>query len=124
MNRTIGITAAAFGATAVMLGAFGAHALRARIDDAALQTWHTAVEYQFWHTLALLALAAFPVPSPRSARLSALAFSVGIVLFSGSLYALALGAPRWTGTITPFGGAALIAGWVLLGCACCGAARR
>ena len=124
MNRAIGITAAAFGATAVVLGAFGAHALRGRIDEAALQVWHTAVEYQFWHTLALLALACFGVPPPRSARFAAVAFSFGIVLFSGSLYALALGAPRWFGAVTPCGGAAFIAGWILLGCACCGAARN
>ena len=123
MNRSIGITAAAFGATAVMLGAFGAHALRDHIDAAAQQIWHTAVEYQFWHALALLALAML-APAPRAARLAALAFCVGIALFSGSLYALALGAPRWTGAITPCGGAAFIAGWILLGCACCGAARK
>jgi uncharacterized membrane protein YgdD (TMEM256/DUF423 family) len=107
-----------------MLGAFGAHALRGHIDDAALQIWHTAVEYQFWHALALLALATLAPPSPRAARLAALSFSVGIALFSGSLYALALGAPRWIGAITPCGGAAFIAGWILLGCACCGAARK
>jgi uncharacterized membrane protein YgdD (TMEM256/DUF423 family) len=124
MNRAIGIAAAAFGATAVMFGAFGAHALRARIDAAALQVWHTAVEYQFWHALALLALATFAVPISRSARFAAGAFCVGIVLFSGSLYALALGAPRWFGAITPCGGAAFIAGWILLGCACCVAARK
>jgi uncharacterized membrane protein YgdD (TMEM256/DUF423 family) len=124
VNRSIGIAAAAFGATAVMLGAFGAHALRGHIDDAALQIWHTAVEYQFWHALALLALATLAPPSPRAARLAALSFSVGIALFSGSLYALALGAPRWIGAITPCGGAAFIAGWILLGCACCGAARK
>ena len=115
MVRAIGIAAAAFGAAAVMLGAFGAHALRGHVDEAALQIWHTAVEYQFWHTLALLALAVFTQPAPRSARLAAFAFSFGIVLFSGSLYALALGAPHWIGAITPCGGAALIAGWILLG---------
>jgi uncharacterized membrane protein YgdD (TMEM256/DUF423 family) len=124
VHRGIGIAAAAFGATAVMLGAFGAHALRDQIDAAALQIWHTAVEYQFWHALALLALATFTVPLARGARLAALAFCIGIALFSGSLYALALGAPRWIGAITPCGGAAFIAGWILLGCACCGAARK
>ena len=116
MRRAFGITAAAFGASAVILGAFGAHALQSRLDEAALRIWHTAVEYQFWHALALLATAGFaPTRVSRVWRASGTAFIAGITIFCGSLYALALGAPRWVGSITPVGGVALIAGWVLLG---------
>jgi uncharacterized membrane protein YgdD (TMEM256/DUF423 family) len=124
MHRTWGITAAAFGATAVVLGAFGAHALRGHLDESALATWHTAVEYQFWHTLALLAVAGNANSPARAWRYSGVAFAIGIVLFSGSLYALALGAPHGIGLITPCGGAALIIGWIFLGVACCAATKE
>jgi uncharacterized membrane protein YgdD (TMEM256/DUF423 family) len=113
--RVFGIIAAAFGAIAVMLGAFGAHALRSHLDEASLQVWHTAVEYQFWHALALLAVAACaPTHDRRWWRAAGFAFVGGILGFSGSLYALALGASHWIGAITPLGGLALIAGWSLL----------
>jgi uncharacterized membrane protein YgdD (TMEM256/DUF423 family) len=113
--RAFGIAAAAFGAGAAMLGAFGAHALRSHLDDASLQVWHTAVEYQFWHALALLAVAACaPTQDRRCWRAAGFAFIGGIIGFSGSLYALALGAPHWIGAITPLGGLTLIAGWILL----------
>jgi len=115
MIRSPALIAAAFGALAVMLGAFGAHALGTRLDAASLQTWHTAVDYQFWHALALLGLASAPVSRWRLA--ASIAFCAGILLFCGSLYALALGAPRWIGAVTPVGGLALIAGWACLGCA-------
>lgn len=101
------------GASAVALGAFGAHALRDVFDARSAELWHTAVSYHFWHALAL-GLAMFALPG-RARRVSAVAFGVGIVLFSGSLYALALGAPRWFGAITPLGGVAFIAGWIALG---------
>lgn len=118
MLRNLGIAAAVFGAAAVALGAFGAHALRGELDVAAIQVWHTAVEYQFWHALALLAIAGFaPARDARWWRASGLAFVVGITLFCGSLYALALGAPHWVGAITPLGGICLISGWLLLGLA-------
>jgi len=111
MNR-IAVLAAGGGALAVVLGAFGAHALRNVLDAAELQTWHTAVEYHFWHTLALLAAAVSAPSRWRSA--GAIALTLGIVAFCGSLYALALGAPRVLGMITPLGGACLIAGWISL----------
>ena len=96
-----------------MLGAFGAHALRAHLDGDALQVWHTAVDYQFWHALALLGVS-FASASPwRTAAIAA--FVTGIVLFGGSLYAVALGAPRFLGAITPLGGLAFILGWAALG---------
>ena len=115
VSGRIAIAASAVGAGAVILGAFGAHALRATLDGAALQLWHTAVEYQFWHALALLGVSLAPASRGRTA--SAAAFGAGIVLFCGSLYALALGAPRAAGLVTPFGGLCLIAGWIALGAA-------
>ena len=114
--RVFVVLAALFGALGVVLGAFGAHALRGHVDDTALQVWHTAVEYQFWHALALLAISLAPVEPSRWLRTSGAAFVSGILLFCGSLYALALGAPRIVGVITPLGGVALIAGWLLLAC--------
>ena len=109
--RTILATAALLGAAAVVLGAFGAHALRDTLDERALATWHTAVDYQFWHVLALIGVAAIARDGVSGAlRTSALAFIVGIVLFCGSLYVLALGAPRGFGAITPLGGVALLVG--------------
>lgn len=115
LARAAGIAAALGGAAAVTLGAFGAHALHASLDEHALATWHTAVEYQLWHVLALLVAAAMASQrATASLRAAAIAFVVGIVLFSGSLYALALGGPRMLGAITPFGGAAFIVGWIAL----------
>ncbi len=99
------------GASAVALGAFGAHALRGSLDAAAMATWHTGVEYHFWHALALL-VAAVGLREGRARSVAIGAFAAGIVLFSGSLYALALGAPRMVGVITPVGGVAFIAGWL------------
>jgi len=105
--------AASLAGLAVVAGAFGAHALQGHIDATALQTWHTAVEYQIWHALALLVVA-LHASRIRHARWVCGLFVVGIALFSGSLYALALGAPRMFGIVTPFGGVAFIAAWGLL----------
>ena len=101
------------GASAVILGAFGAHALRGVLDAQGSELWHTAVSYHFWHALAL----AFAVMAAtgRARRVAITAFAIGIVIFCGSLYALALGAPRWFGAITPLGGVAFIVGWIVLG---------
>ncbi len=104
------------GVTAVLLGAFGAHALSGHLATQAMSVWHTALDYQFWHALAL-ALTAFAAPPGRARAVALRAFGIGIVLFSGSLYALALGAPHWIGAITPLGGLAFIIGWVALGLA-------
>jgi uncharacterized membrane protein YgdD (TMEM256/DUF423 family) len=101
------------GASAVMLGAFGAHALRNVLDAAHHELWHTAVEYHFWHALALaLAVAC---GSGKASRVAIWAFALGVLLFSGSLYGLALGAPRWLGIVTPLGGVAFMVGWLALG---------
>lgn len=114
--RPILAVAALFGALAVALGAFGAHALRGLLDEKSLAVWQTAVDYQFRHVLALLAAGLLArAQAARGTTLAAVAFVLGIVLFSGSLYALALGAPHWIGAITPLGGAAFIAGWLALG---------
>ena len=105
----------AAGASAVLLGAFGAHALRGVLDAGGREVWHTASQYHFWHALALAITCQAPPGRPRRCALAA--FAMGIVLFCGSLYALALGAPRWCGAITPLGGLAFIVGWVALGLA-------
>ncbi|MGA9333176.1 MAG: DUF423 domain-containing protein [Rudaea sp.] len=116
--REIASVAAIFGAAAVVFGAFGAHALRGKLDPTSMQVWHTAVEYQFWHVLALLAIAALAGESMSPLwRIAAIAFVAGIIAFCGSLYALALGAPHMIGAITPLGGLCLIVGWLSLGLA-------
>lgn len=116
--RAFAAGGACLGALGVVLGAFGAHALPGTLDEAALRLWHTAVEYQFWHALALFAVSVAPLPASPWRRASAYAFILGIVLFCGSLYALALGAPHFVGAITPLGGVALIAGWLAAALAC------
>jgi uncharacterized membrane protein YgdD (TMEM256/DUF423 family) len=104
----------------VVLGAFGAHALKARLGEAALQTWQTAVTYQFIHALALLVVGLLlrsPFSGSGNERLlnaAGAAFVVGLLFFSGSLYGLVLGGPRWLGPITPLGGVAFILGWATL----------
>ncbi|MGA8276928.1 MAG: DUF423 domain-containing protein [Rhodanobacteraceae bacterium] len=115
-SRSAGVAAAIAGAGAVVLGAFGAHALRGTLDPGALAIWHTAVEYQFWHALALLVVAQMlRTQASTAATIAASGLVVGMLLFCGSLYALALGAPRVTGIATPFGGLAFIVGWIALG---------
>lgn len=102
--RTLSMLAALLGAFAVGFGAFGAHALREVLDASSLALWKTAVDYLFWHVLAALFAA-------RHAE-AALLFLVGAAVFASTLFALALGAPRWFGAITPLGGIAMIAGWL------------
>jgi uncharacterized membrane protein YgdD (TMEM256/DUF423 family) len=101
-------------AAATLLGALGAHALQTRLSPDRLQVFDTAVRYHFYHALGLLVvgLAARAVDSSL-VRWAAVLIVAGIVLFSGSLYALCFGAPRGIGVITPIGGLALIAAWIL-----------
>ncbi|MEO6926606.1 MAG: DUF423 domain-containing protein [Rhodanobacter sp.] len=113
VNTRLALLVGLAGASAVLLGAFGAHALREVLDPKQHELWHTAVDYHVWHALALVL--AVGLGHGRSRRVAVIAFALGIVLFSGSLYALALGAPRWTGIITPFGGLAFVVGWIALG---------
>ena len=118
MNKRIILTASLFGLAAVVLGAFGAHGLEDRITDHDLDTWKTAVDYQFYHTLALLFLATFSRAKNTYIRFSFITFTLGILLFSGSLYILStraitgFGATAIIGPITPVGGLCFILGWV------------
>jgi uncharacterized membrane protein YgdD (TMEM256/DUF423 family) len=111
-SRTLAIAGLLL-ALATIFGAFGAHALKAQLSPDRLQVYETAVRYHFFHALGLLgiglALRFIDVPSMRWAAVLVIA---GIVLFSGSLYALTFGAPRPFGVVTPLGGVALIAGWI------------
>jgi uncharacterized membrane protein YgdD (TMEM256/DUF423 family) len=107
-------TAAVLGATGVVLGAFGAHALRARLAPELLAAWQTGVLYHLLHSTVLLALALFSSATSRPITLPAALFTAGIVLFSGSLYLLTALGQRWAGPITPLGGLCLIAGWLAL----------
>jgi uncharacterized membrane protein YgdD (TMEM256/DUF423 family) len=102
---------ALLGAIGVGCGAFGAHALKSSLGADQLGWWQTAVQYQLWHALALVALAALPLPRPGR---PAAAFALGTVIFSGTLYVMALSGIRWLGAVTPLGGLLLIAGWLLL----------
>jgi len=107
------MAAGAFGFTGVGAGAFGAHALKARLDPDALAVFETAARYQLVHALALLGCAWIAREWPgRAASASVACFTVGIVLFSGSLYALGLTGIRMLGAITPIGGVFLLLGWL------------
>lgn len=104
-----------YGLLGVLLGAFGAHAMRARLSPDMLRVWETAVQYQFWHALALLAVGLLAARLAGAwLNAAGIAFALGVLIFSGSLYALALTGMRVLGAITPFGGLLLIAGWVCL----------
>src|SRR5450759_1196638 len=103
-------------AIAVALGAFGAHALKTRLAADALAVWQTAVQYHAWHALGLFGIGLWLQHAPEKGVLWLAAWLLlgGIVLFSGSLYALALTGVRGLGAVTPAGGLAFIAGWVVL----------
>lgn len=119
MNKHIGIAAiSAF--IAVALGAFGAHGLKPLLDPDQLAAWHTAVNYQLFHSLALLLLANLSnTLTAKQLNTITTLFTVGIVLFSGSIYGLLLGKiaavnMNWLGPITPLGGLCLLAAWLYL----------
>ena len=107
------------GAISVMLGAFGAHALKAKLSVDALSAFQTAVQYQMVHSLAVVAVGLWLARHPEDtlSRYAALAFCFGILFFSGSLYGLTLGGPRWLGPVTPIGGMLFVAGWLLFAAA-------
>jgi uncharacterized membrane protein YgdD (TMEM256/DUF423 family) len=107
------------GMFAVGFGAFGAHALKNRLDDYSLGVFQTAVQYHFYHSLALLAVGVIALSQPGTAllRSSGWLFVIGILVFSGSLYLLSVTGQRWLGAITPLGGLAFIAGWGCLAAA-------
>lgn len=104
------------GALTVALGALGAHALEARVEPRQLEVWRTAVHYQGLHALALVGLGLLPRPG-RAAGLAGGLFTAGTLLFSGSLYVWVLGGPKVLVHVTPVGGLAYLAGWVVLAAA-------
>ena len=108
MNKAIK-AAGILGGIAVLAGAFGAHGLKTILDEHNLAIWHTAVLYQYFHALALFALSFVPARQPW--LLSFWAWVLGVIIFCGSLYALALSAPGFVGMLTPLGGLALCVGW-------------
>lgn len=126
MPKTYLLLAAISGFIAVALGAFGAHGLRQRLSADMLAVYQTGVQYHFYHTLALLAVAlllmvmpqsslpSLSLPSSSLVKWSGNLFAIGIVIFSGSLYVLAISGVRWLGAITPIGGVAFLAGWICL----------
>ena len=115
MDRTFAFIGALMAMIGVMLGAFGAHALKGRLSPDDLVTFETGVRYQMYHALALFAVAWAVTRWPSGATTSAGWFFVaGIVVFSGSLYLLVLTGHRWLGAVTPLGGLAMILGWGLL----------
>lgn len=112
---TIIQTAAIFGAIAVGIGAFGAHGLKPMLEAAGrLETFETAVKYHFYHSLALFGLGILALIKPEWNKLglSYWGFTLGILIFSGSLYVLCLSGITWLGAITPLGGVAFILGWI------------
>jgi len=119
-TRRLWMTLAALsGFCAVAAGAFAAHGLTGRASE----VMRTGATYAFMHALATVACAVFMQVGASRARFAPALFLSGTVLFSGSLYALALGAPRWTGIITPFGGLLFLAGWAVLAWAALGVDR-
>jgi uncharacterized membrane protein YgdD (TMEM256/DUF423 family) len=111
MTNWISISAI-LGGTSVIFGAFAAHALEARADPKALEWMRTGAHYQMVHALALLGWAIWRTQRGGSTpTFAGWGFVVGTLIFSGTLYAMALGAPRWLGAITPIGGSLLIAAW-------------
>ena len=101
---------------AVMLGAFGAHALKTHLDEALLKVYHTGNQYHFYHALGLILLGAIAlhIPSNLWIKVSGWMMFTGIILFSGSLYLLSIFNMRWLGMITPFGGVLFILAWLCL----------
>lgn len=122
MEKFCLLSACLNGFIAVCLGAFGAHGLKARVASLApeeaskILSWvDTGAKYQLVHAVALLALAALlPRLAPGASKLAAYGFCFGALVFSTTLYAMALGAPRWLGAVTPLGGLGLLVGWAAL----------
>jgi uncharacterized membrane protein YgdD (TMEM256/DUF423 family) len=109
------VIAAINGFVAVAAGAFGAHGLQGKLDAHSLEVFETGARYQMYHALAMgLAALAFRGNAASTAQVAAIFFLIGIVLFSGSLYTLALTGTRAFGIVTPFGGLAFLVGWATL----------
>lgn len=115
MDRLFIVIGSVFGGLGVAAGAFGAHGLKARLAPDLLAVFDTAVRYQMYHAFALLAVGLVITRMPhRAVTASGWLFIVGVLVFSGSLYILALTGVRWWGAVTPIGGLAMIAGWLSL----------
>jgi uncharacterized membrane protein YgdD (TMEM256/DUF423 family) len=116
VDRAFLVVACLFGLLGVAFGAFGTHALRARLAPKRLAQFDTGVRYQLWHAFALFAVVFLRTigPDRPSESLAGVLFVAGVVLFSGGLYALALSGVRAWGALTPLGGLCLLAGWVSL----------
>jgi uncharacterized membrane protein YgdD (TMEM256/DUF423 family) len=115
MSRRWVVAGALLAFVAVLAGAFGAHALRDRLDPSQQEAFETAVRYQMYHALALLILGAgWGATRRRAFGFVAVGFVVGVVLFSGSIYGLTLLGWRWLGPVTPVGGAVLLVCWAVL----------
>ena len=109
------ILAAVLGFTAVATGAFGAHGLQGRVEPRMIEVWETAARYQMYHALALFVVAWMVQQTQHTAaNVAGWAFLGGVVLFSGSLYLMALTGWKWLGPITPIGGLAFLIGWASL----------
>lgn len=114
MKQITGLVGCIAAFLGVALGAFGAHALKSRLAEGGMtDVWQTAVDYQMWHALALLLCVALPCGGTLRSAAAGL-FTVGILLFCGSLYWLALDGPRWLGPVTPLGGLSFMLGWLCL----------
>ncbi len=114
MSKPILMTASILLALAVAIGAFGAHGLKAHLSNEMMQIYKTGVEYHFYHALGLLLIGVLSVSFPSGLlNWSAILLTIGIILFSGSLYVLSITGIKWLGAITPFGGLSFIAGWIL-----------
>jgi uncharacterized membrane protein YgdD (TMEM256/DUF423 family) len=114
MNQIYRLLGSILAFSAVLLGAFGAHALKETLSAYdSIQTWETAVRYQMWHAIALILLSMISLTQPTPKMIGP-CFAIGTLLFSGSLYGLALDGPKWLGPITPLGGLSLMIGWLLL----------
>ena len=115
MDRTFALLGSVLAMMAVLLGAFGAHALRGRLSPEDLVTFETGVRYHMYHSLALFVVAWATTRWPSGATTAAgWLFVLGVVVFSGSLYVLVLTGQRWLGAVTPLGGLAMICGWASL----------
>ncbi len=115
-HNTFILIAAINGFLAVGFGAFGSHGLKERLSEHMLNVWQTAVQYQFYHVMALLFIGLLQHNGLKSQWLnvSGWGFTAGITLFSGSLYWMALGGPKWLGPITPLGGLCFLTAWLCL----------
>ena len=115
MSKTILLTASVVLTMAVIIGAFGAHGLKSHLTNEMMQVYKTGVEYHFYHALGLLLIGVLSVSMPSGLlNWSAIFLTLGIILFSGSLYILAITGIKWLGAITPLGGLSFIAGWIIL----------